>query len=409
MSKIKRITVQNLKAVSKMTADFNGCTAIITGANDAGKSSFLKSFPERIRGIKTKEVLKHNEGEGSAELHLTTGEKFFWKFNKDGKEKLTFVTERNITSSVTKDISDYYFPKVFDIDKFMNQSPAEKRATLEKYAGIDFSELNEKYKEAYDLRTFRNKRLIEEKAKAQYIDPMLPEKPIDVSELEKELSNLEINNLKIKNFEDKMNAKQVELKSVDDAIRELQLKIEQLEEKKKVINNNLAEGETWLKEHQHLRIDPDKKAALEIEVKTAKEKNKLIEANQKAKEQDIAINKASMAAEEADREVKRIEKEKDDTLKYANLPEGFGFNDIGITYNGYDFNRQSLSSSALYIAALKLACIGLGEVRTLHFDASFLDKKNLEEIEKWANENDLQLLIERPAFEGGEITYEILK
>jgi hypothetical protein len=38
-----------------------------------------------------------------------------------------------------------------------------------------------------------------------------------------------------------------------------------------------------------------------------------------------------------------------------------------------------------------------------------LDKNSLLEIEKWAVENDLQLLIERPDFDGGEIEYQILE
>lgn len=408
MSKIKRISVENLKAVSKMSADFNGCTAIITGGNDKGKSSFLKSFPDRIRGIKTNEVLKHNEEEGNAELHLTSGERFFWKFDKQGREKLTFVTERNIKSSVTKDISEYYFPKVFDIDKFLKESPQEKRKTLEKYAGIDFTDINERYQEAYDQRTFFNKQLAVEEAKAEYIDKALPDELIDISALEKELNACETNNEKISFFEEKMVGKKKELEETGVEISRLKTLIIELEKKQKTIEEQLGEGEAWLKEHESLRCTEEKKADLEKQVTEAKNKNKLIEANKKAKEQEIIINKARMRAEEADKEVKALEKEKADTLKYANLPEGFSFNETGITYNGFDFNKQSLSSSALYIAALKLACAGLGEVRTLHFDASFLDKKNLEEIEKWANENDLQLLIERPAFEGGEITYEIL-
>ena len=90
------------------------------------------------------------------------------------------------------------------------------------------------------------------------------------------------------------------------------------------------------------------------------------------------------------------------------MPDGFGFDDDGITYNGFAFNKEQLSSSGIYIAALKLAALGLGEVKTLHFDASFLDKNSLAEIETWANDNNLQLLIERPDFEGGEIEYQII-
>lgn len=44
----------------------------------------------------------------------------------------------------------------------------------------------------------------------------------------------------------------------------------------------------------------------------------------------------------------------------------------------------------------------------MHFDASFLDKNSLREIEFWALNNDLQLLIERPDYDAGEIKYEIL-
>jgi hypothetical protein len=90
------------------------------------------------------------------------------------------------------------------------------------------------------------------------------------------------------------------------------------------------------------------------------------------------------------------------------MPEGFGFDDDGITYNGLPFTREQLSSSGLYIAAIKLAAMTLGEIKALHFDASFLDKNSLADIEAWANGEDLQLLIERPDFEGGEIEYQLL-
>ena len=69
---------------------------------------------------------------------------------------------------------------------------------------------------------------------------------------------------------------------------------------------------------------------------------------------------------------------------------------------------NQISSSSKYIAALKLGAMVLGEIRAMHFDASFLDKNSLSEIQDWANENDLQLLIERPDFDGGEIKYEII-
>ena len=44
----------------------------------------------------------------------------------------------------------------------------------------------------------------------------------------------------------------------------------------------------------------------------------------------------------------------------------------------------------------------------MHFDASYLDKNSLSDIQLWADQNDLQLLIERPDFEAGEIKYEVI-
>ena len=45
----------------------------------------------------------------------------------------------------------------------------------------------------------------------------------------------------------------------------------------------------------------------------------------------------------------------------------------------------------------------------MHFEASSLDKNSLKEVQEWADKNDLQLLIERAEFEGGDIKYEIIE
>ena len=80
MSKIKKITVSNLKSVSSLTADFNGCTAIVTGGNDKGKTTFLRGLIDRIMGNKPEIILRKGENEGFAECELTTGEIFRWNF-----------------------------------------------------------------------------------------------------------------------------------------------------------------------------------------------------------------------------------------------------------------------------------------------------------------------------------------
>lgn len=407
MSKVKRITVSNLKAVSNMTADFNGCTAIVTGGNNKGKSSFLKSLPERLRGNKPDVVLKKGEKEGFAEWELTTGEKFIWQF--DGKkEKLSFFTERNIKQSVTKELSAVYFPPVFDVDEFLQATPAKQKVALQKLTGIDFTEIDRIYKAAYEERTYANKKVAEEKAKLIDIDDALPAEVIPTIELESKLAGIDLHNQAWANKSELLNTKNQAVAENENEISELKRKIQLLEQKNSILNGEIFEIDAWLEDDENKPKDANHVSQLKNELYQVKEKNKKIEENNKAKKQRDIYEKAVLNAKIADDEVKRIEAEKLDVIKNASMPDGFGFDEEGITYNGFPFNKEQLSSSGIYIAALKLAAIGLGEVKTLHFDASYLDKHSLSEIEAWANNNDLQLLIERPDFDGGEIEYQLI-
>lgn len=405
MSKVKKITVSNLKAVAALTADFNGCTAIITGGNNKGKSSFLRSLPDRLRGLKPDIILKHGEKDGFAEWELTTGEKFIWQF--DGKrEKLTFVTERNIPMSVTKELSRVYFPPVFDVDEFLNSGPKKQRATLQKLTGIDFTEIEALYQSAYSERTWANRKVEEEKAKLMFLDPDMSEEPVPTIDLEKEINGIDAHNLRYDNVVKEMQAKNVTIGENVSRVAQLRLEIQALEDKNLALQQDITNGEKWKQEEKNKR--KENAAELTANLEKVKQQNLLIEENNKARKQQAAYDKAVLNAGVIDKEVKRLEQEKLDVIKNASMPEGFGFSDEGITYNGFAFNKETLSSSDVYKGALKLALPMLGEVRTLHFDASLLDKNSLSEIEKWANDNDLQLLIERPNFDGGEIEYQLL-
>lgn len=405
MSKIKKITVSNLKALSTQTADFNGCTAIITGGNNKGKTSFLRSLPDRLRGIKPDVILKSGESDGSAEWELTTGEKFIWTFNEKS-EKLTFITKDNIKVSISKEISMRYFPDIFDVDRFLNDSPAKQRKTLQDLVGLDFSDIDFRYKYAYEDRTYKNRIEAEAKVKLKPIDEKLPIEEVPDIELRTELAGVESYNENVKRISDGIKTKQGYVAENDDEIDSLLEKIEALKAKNITLKTEIDNGVVWLDKNKVK--DKEIVGGLELKIKEIEDQNTSIKENNKAIEDKKAYDLAVKDALDSDSKVKAIEKEKDTLIKTAKLPEGFGFSDDGITYNNLPFTREQLSSSGIYIAALKLASMSIGEVKALHFDASFLDKNSLSDIEKWAVEQDLQLLIERPDFEGGEIEYELI-
>lgn len=442
MTRVKKITVSNLKAISELTVDLNGCTAIITGGNNKGKSSFLRSLPDRIRGIKPDIIVKTGESEGHAEWEMTTGEKFIWSFDTKTKagERLSFITKDNIKTSVTKEIAARYFPPIFDVDTFLASPPKKQKEILQKIVGIDFASLDARHKSAYDDRTFYNKKEADAKTSFSLINP-IPEKTerVELSDLvakkekiknelsQKYLANKASNDQLRKDYNaDKERAAQEfqdasrDMNEKNDRISEAQLYLQSLQS----IGYSGKEVGDWIAtlpevkevkkrevvEPEYIKELPDdaELVAVDKEINDASETNRKADQYENYLKQKEAVNKASKDAEIADAKVKSIEKERMDLIKSAKMPEGFDFTDDGISYKGLPFTREQLSSSGIYIAALKLANMTLGEVKTLHFDASFLDKNSLSDIEKWANENDLQLLIERPDFEGGEIEYTLI-
>lgn len=410
MSKIKKITVENLKAIDSLTADFNGCTAIITGKNNSGKTSFLRSLPDRLKSIKPDIILKEGTSEGFCEMELTTGEKFVWQFDNKTKkgEKLSFITKDNIKTGITKEISNRYFPKGFDIDSFLNESAKNQREMLQDIAGLDFTDIDNRYKSAYEDRANKNRDLKLEQAKLVEVDELLSTEEIDYLELQKEIAGIDSHNERFKGVESGMKERNASISNSITEIKRLQDLIDIENNKISTLRADIEKADIWINTDKNKPKSQEEADKLQLQVNDIIEINRKIVSNNLSIANKIKFDELSSQAKEADELVKSIENERTELIKTAKLPDGFGFTDEGITYNGYSFDRKQLSTSAIYIGALKLGALSIGEVKALHFDASYLDKNSLGEIEKWAHENDLQLLIERPDFDGGEIEYQLL-
>lgn len=454
MSKVKKITVSNLKAISQQVANFDGCTAIVTGANNSGKTTLLRSLFDRCRtnGIKADKVLKDGESEGFNEIELTTGEKLRWEFNDKGKgfkEKLTYITEKDIKTSLTSELRARFLPETFDVDAFLAATPQKQRKVLQDLAGLDFTDIDTRYSEAYKERTAANTRAADAatllnatvmpvKAAVVEIGPLNEKKEKVRGELnQKYLDNKAANEITRNSWQmdcdlarntvidfnkiqkEKLYAIQ-HIEGYRDRILNIMVEVDGLSELvdlTKLIEfiTNMPQPEpdkiyVPVPEPEYIPELPDNTPLLDIETKidAAHEQNRKAALYSSWLEFQKKKDETAKAAIEANNKVTAIEAERMDLIKTANMPEGFTFTDEGIAYNGLSFTREQLSSSGIYIAALKLASMNIGEIRTLHFDASFLDKNSLAEIEQWASANDLQLLIERPDFEGGEIEYQLI-
>jgi hypothetical protein len=439
MSKIKQIEVTNLKAIDHAEANFDGHTAIITASNNKGKTSFITAIVDRIRGERPELILKEGTDSGKASMELTTGEKFVWEFDDEKKDKLVFYTRDGIKTSVTKEISARFFAPVFDIDKFLNSQPKQQSKMLQDLAGIDFTEIDAKYKAAYADRTGKNAIAKNALAKLQATPEVEKVDVVDVSELQ----------VKIQQERDRLNQLYQDNRKVNDALRaahdkakkEASTEYHNNLEKQAMLRGNKMKAEALLDDLRSLGYSgsevakfiesmptietveepvitfpeyteemPDQSTldALTAQLTSASETNSKAQAYENRLKIVAEVKEATEAAEKADEYVKEIEAQRKQMILDSKFPQGIEISEDGVLVEGMPMDKKQISTSKMYITALKLAAMNLAQVRTLHFDASPLDRDNLNQIQKWAEENDLQLLIERPSFDDQEIQYEIV-
>lgn len=400
--KVQKIFVKNLRQIDEITTEFNGCTAIITGGNNKGKSTLLKSIVDRLRGDKTN-IIKEGKQTWTSERTFTDGSVLSWEL-LGNSDKLVYTTKEGVKTSSIKEICHKLFGTGFDIDDFLSAQPKKQKEIMQKLVGLDFTDLDQAYEEAYQDRQAKNSIYRAEKAKLEALTQhAVSGEYRDISELHAQITEIEKKNANIRSIEEKMQYKTKRVFQIGEEIQRLQLQINALQEEKKTLNDEIDRGNEWLSTNT-IQDTSD----LQSQISEQKEINHLHELNKEFNRQHDVMIEAKKVADEADDAVKSIEQQKLDLIKSAQMPQGFEFTDDGLLFNGYTLDRSNLSSSQIYIAGLILASMSLGEVRTLTFDASYLDKNSLAEVEQWANDHDLQLLIERPDFDGGEIRYEII-
>lgn len=441
MSKIVSISIQNFKSITDLEMDFKGCSAIVTGKNNSGKTSFLKGIVDRIRFIRPDVMVREGEKEGKGELVLDSGEKFKWEFDITGKDKLTYITDQG-RKSVTKELGASFFPEVFDIDRFLQSSPKQQVKQLQKLVGLDFDELEKRYQIAYDKRTERNreaeiyhvkleKMMRVDKVVSVNMDSLKVKKKVESDKLnalyldakaknQKTRSAWELEKIRIDNECSDHNEKQQKSKDefnhCNEAIETLRLYgfdggFEFIESLKAKIKPDMVASELYPKEPTYIEEMPDRTELekIDAELLAASETNAQAQKYQEYVAYKEETEAARSLADEADLIVKGIEFERQGMINSAKFPEGITINTEGILVDGLPLDKNQISTSKLYCSALRIASMNLGEVKSLYFDASFLDKITLGEIQEWASNQGLQLLIERPDYDAGEIKYELIE
>lgn len=138
-------------------------------------------------------IVKQGESKGFNHMELTDGTLIEWNFTEKTENFAVQVKDQlKVKTGVLSAIGEKYFGKHFDIDKFLNSTPAAQTKELQKLIGIDLTEIDSKIKEAYDNRTFANRTFKDVAAKKL-------DKPVQESHREPETIKAEIQKIETEN------------------------------------------------------------------------------------------------------------------------------------------------------------------------------------------------------------------
>lgn len=401
--RIKKIEVQNFKAVSSQELSLNGCSAIITAGNDSGKTSILRGLIDRFKSEKPEIILKEGKSKGFNNIELTDGSRIEWSFTEK-TERFAFITSEGIkqTSGVLSAIGKKYFGEGFNINEFLSLSASKQQEKLFEICGVDTSSIDDEYNQLYGERTELNREL----KYLRSLDLKEPEKvdEIDIDAIRDQREKAAAENQK-KQF---LISVYKENKNDLYHIRKSLAKADQFQ---KFFDYDAAEKYVESLDPGDIELTDLSQFNREIE-QAISQNSKAESYKEDLKRYKKWVAKGKIAKKEVDainQRMNNLNHAKAELLESAKFPEGFEFNESGLLYNGFPLTDNQVSTSAKYIAGLKIGALTLGSIKTLHFDASPLDKANLMAVQQWADTNDLQLLIERPDYDGGEIRYEIIQ
>lgn len=390
MAKIIKAKIHNFMGLDEAIFDLKGESAIIGGKNGQGKSSLIRA----LMAVGGKRLLPDRpvkEGADRANVGIqieTEQGKYIAKFTftEDRKVSLVVTSSDNaIVGSPQTFLSNLFSGVSFDPGAFKDQKPKEQRETLLKLVGVDLSEMDLHYQQAYSERTEVNREIKSLKAQVDEFDRYDGSmQEIDVAAGQRRLDELrsQANEIKAKQaLHDQATVKIAEKKA---QIAILQNEIAQIE----IDQDSLTKAIEQLPK-------PSREEAEKIKTNIAQ----AADLNYKIKQEKIRRKKAKdleameLNADELTQTLIGIQQAKIDTLASAKFPiENLSVDEECVTYYGRPLDQASEAERWKVSLAVGFALNPDGVM--FMPTTGGLDRDSREAIIKQAEKLGVQLILE---------------
>lgn len=407
MSKIIKLTSENVKRLSAVEITPTGNVVVIGGKNEQGKSSVLDSI-EYALGGEPDATMPVRKGQESAKIVLDLGDIVVKRtITANGGGQLVVTNADGIKQGTPQAILDKLTGKLtFDPLAFSRMKPDKQGEVIRALVGLDFVEHDAARKIIFDERTAINR---EAKALEARLAAM-PPTPEGVPDREESTASLLESQKEHSEHNARNNAQRVSLQTAianrahyQNGVAEIESQIKELESKLAKLNEKLQEGKRMVATAQTEvdALDCSKLQDRDLTVYKAKlESLEKINSTVRAKiarADVVTAYKAKTAdAETLTNSLAKVDEEKEKKISEAKYPiEGLKYDAVaGVSFGGIPFSQCSSAVQLKISVAIGFALNPKLKILLIR-DGSLLDDDNMKVIADMAEAAGAQIWMER--------------
>ena len=391
--KIIEFRAERFKRLSAVEITPVGNTVIISGKNGQGKSSVLDAIWLALGGGNAAKdsatTVPIKEGEKDAVVRLDLGDIIVTRkwtasgstLTVEGADGRKYSSPQTLLDTLVGAIS-------FDPLSFAKMPPMEQRSQLIDLVKlpVDLDELGAQRKALYDQRTFVNRELKTiqaELAGIQLPDNDVPEEEISIAEMTRIIGMAQDQRSRIIMGRQRLQ----EMVEKGKALREL---IQQKTEELTALANQIRSKTEMLESCK----EPDVQA-MRSQLEHAEQINKLVRQKKHKAELQVRLDDKTTESDGITQQIEAIDRTKKEAFLNVRFPvDGLAVDEEGITYNGIPF-RQCSSAEQLKVCVAIASALN-PEIRVIRVpDASLLDAESMKVMQDLAQQQDIQIWMER--------------